>query len=197
MKGSKTPILTLRVKPKTLITIFLIITLTLTTQKLTDQNSLKEHNSARKLQIQMTQVSYNVQGLGRWIGFSLKILQVLMLFAMVADVFSRFGGKPLKLMELMRFVVFHFGVSSTFAIGSYLTDGYRGYNGFYFNQWMVKIYGINEGYFELGQLKMFRVPNVNGVDYGFNFLNVVFFELCIYLILFICSVSTMALLKIT
>lgn len=129
----------------------------------------------------------NGDKVGRIVGIILKILQIVFFFLMILDVLSRFKGKPINSMHLMRFLTFTFCAATTHYIGLN-KDGYIGFhqgtNSELLGQFYNKIY---LGYYDTAMFKLFENPKINGTEYGFIYLNSLFFELIFYLLLALLS----------
>jgi len=105
---------------------------------------------------------------------------------MFLDVLRRFKNKPLGFMALMHFVTFTFCLASSTKIGNKNRDIFLGDATQFLDDFDSYMY---YGYFKTGYLRILLPPQVDGQDYGFNFINDVFVELCVYSLLMIVSYS--------
>lgn len=132
----------------------------------------------------------NGEKIGKWIGIVAKILQLLFILIMLADVVSRLTGSSLNSMHLMRYVTFTYCASITYILG----DKREGYNGFHRGTNMEILKEFKEyiyyGYFDTAEIKFFEDPKVNGESIGFIYVNTLFLELVVYFLLSILSYAT-------
>ena len=115
---------------------------------------------------------------GKAIAVIAKVIQIIAFFMLLADAFCRYKQKPLYFGHAMRFLFFVYGSCCPWLLGgneNYAPKGYRGVMdrmGFhYFDQ-------IYHGYFGFGYINCFNHKlAVDGNQYGFLYINILFFEL--------------------
>ena len=146
---------------------------------------------------EITATRFRWDQIGAFLGVCFRLVQFGCTIAMFADVFSRYVGKPLKVMSIYRYVLVSYGAVLPGYIGMGLKRPlvYRGIIGLFLEEWYKQFYN---GWFNIGFVNIFSAPDdANGVEYPdfIHYCNVLFFELIIYLILLILAAATEHLLK--
>ena len=151
------------------------------------------HQNDRILQtLTLATVSYETEDTAKVLNYVFKGIQLFCLLLMIIDSISRFAGSPLRWMAVAHFIVFTFGASCTWTVGSQYPNAYRGYN----ENFLVRYYdSMYNSYFGAGFISIFKNLEAEGSGGEYpgywNFFNNLFVELCIYFLLTILTLAVM------
>jgi hypothetical protein len=115
---------------------------------------------------------------GKVIAIVIKVIQIIAFFMLLADVFGRYHGKPRYFAHALRFIFFIYGACCPWLLGgneNFAPNGYRDLGDKMFFHFFDQIY---HGYFGSGYIDCFNHKlTVDGNAYGFNYINILFFEM--------------------
>jgi hypothetical protein len=118
----------------------------------------------------------------------IKVLQIVAFLMLLIDVYYRYKGEPRYFAHALRFIFFIYGACCPWLLGgneNYAPDGYRGLGDKLFYNFFDQIY---HGYFGSGYIDCFNHRlTVNNETYGFNYINVLYFEICGFILLKVCA----------
>lgn len=121
---------------------------------------------------------------GKTISIIIKVTQMISLLMLLADVFSRWRGKPLFFGHALRFAFFIYGACTPWLLGgnqNYAPMGYRDANDFTLSHYFDQIY---HGYFGSGHINVFHNDlQLNGTKYGFLYINILAVEILVFFLL--------------
>jgi len=114
----------------------------------------------------------------------LKVFHLIAFLMLLLDVKARYNGTPLNYAHALRFIFFIYGSCCPWLLGgneNYAPAGYRGFNDNIFFHYFDLIY---HGYFGFGYINCFNHNlKVDGQEYGFLYINILFFEILAFFIL--------------
>lgn len=114
---------------------------------------------------------------GETVATIIKVIQIIAFVMLLADCFARYKGTPLYFGHALRFIFFIYGACCPWLLGGnedYAPLGYRDLGDKLFFHFFDQIY---HGYFGFGYINCFNHRlTVDGAEYGFLYINILFFE---------------------
>lgn len=117
--------------------------------------------------------------------FMWRLIELICVILLLADVISRMSGKALYFIHTSRFIIFTFGASACIYAGfKYAILGTRVYMTIHFIEWLNDMYYNYLGWYLPGKVDYFNVPTKGSTTMtSFMFTNATFYEQLILLLL--------------